>query len=131
MKCRVLSHKFAGILALSCSLAAGSAYAASDSFASLMDAAMSRMDRAMMQPASGDVDRDFAAMMIPHHQGAVDMAQAELRYGHDPVLLRLAQGILVEQRQEIEVMQRALVDLPASAAPQTMPHPHMQMEQHK
>jgi Domain of unknown function (DUF305) len=56
----------------------------------------------------GDPDRDFAAMMIPHHQGAVDMARVELQFGKNPVLRRLAQGIIVEQLQEIEVMQREL-----------------------
>jgi uncharacterized protein (DUF305 family) len=61
---------------------------------------------------SGDPDRDFAAMMIPHHQGAVDMARVELQFGKDPVLRRLAQGIIVEQLQEIEVMQRELRQLP-------------------
>ena len=83
-----------------------------DTFASVMRTAMARMDRDMMQPASGDPDRDFAAMMIPHHQGAVEMAEAELRFGHDPVLRRLAQGIIVEQRQEIAVMSQALAALP-------------------
>jgi uncharacterized protein (DUF305 family) len=47
-------------------------------------------------------------MMIPHHQGAIDMAKAELTYGRDPVLRRLAQEIVVTQQQEIEVMRRAL-----------------------
>jgi len=50
------------------------ATAAADSFAAMMDTAMATMDRAMMAPSSGDPDRDFAAMMIPHHQGAIDMA---------------------------------------------------------
>jgi uncharacterized protein (DUF305 family) len=49
-------------------------------------------------------------MMIPHHQGAVDMALVELRFGHDERLRRLAQGIIVEQRQEIEVMRRILAN---------------------
>ena len=57
---------------------------------------------------SGDRDRDFAAMMIPHHQGAVDMARIELQFGKNPVLRRLAQGIIIEQLQEIEVMRREL-----------------------
>ena len=83
-----------------------------DTFASTMRSAMARMDDAMMAPASGDADRDFAAMMIPHHQGAVEMAEAELRFGNDPVLRRLAQGIIVEQRQEIAVMHQALAALP-------------------
>ncbi len=75
------------------------------SFQRLMDEAMSSMDRGMENAAmTGDPDHDFAAMMIPHHQGAIDMAKAELLYGKDPVLRRLAQEIIVTQEQEIEVM---------------------------
>lgn len=80
-------------------------------FAKAMAEAMQRMDHDMMVAASGDPDRDFARMMIPHHQGAIDMARAELQYGRDPVLRRLAQGIIVEQHQEIEVMRRRLDSL--------------------
>ena len=47
-------------------------------------------------------------MIIAHHQGAIDMAKVELIYGRDPILRRLAQGIIVEQQQEIELMQRSL-----------------------
>ena len=73
-----------------------------------MAQAMRRMDEGMMIRPSGNPDRDFAAMMIPHHQGAIDMAKAELQFGRDPVLRRLAQGIIVEQQQEIELMRRRL-----------------------
>jgi uncharacterized protein (DUF305 family) len=45
-------------------------------------------------------------MMIPHHQGAIDMAKAELLYGKDPVLRRLAQEIIITQNSEIQVMQQ-------------------------
>jgi uncharacterized protein (DUF305 family) len=72
------------------------------------DAAMAKMMGSMTIKPAGDVDRDFAAMMIPHHQGAIDMAKLELSYGHDPVLRRLAQAIVVEQQQEIDLMQRSL-----------------------
>lgn len=96
-----------------------------NTFAAVMAAAMERMDHDMMTPPSGDADRDFATMMIPHHQGAVEMAEAELRFGSDPVLRRLAQGIIVEQRQEIAVMHQAIAALPPApiAAPDmtTMP----------
>ena len=116
--------------ALGLGLAAGAAAAQgqaviADTFASVMVAAMARMDHDMMAPATGDADRDFAVMMIPHHQGAVEMAEAELRFGHDPVLRRLAEGIIVEQRQEIAVMRQAIAALPAppTAAP-TMMHMH-------
>jgi uncharacterized protein (DUF305 family) len=85
------------------------------SFTALMTQAMERMHKDMSIVPSGDPDRDFAAMMIPHHQGAVDMAKVELQFGKNPVLRRLAQGIIVEQLQEIEVMQRELRQLPAAA----------------
>ncbi len=74
-------------------------------FLQAMDTGMKVMDRDMSAAAmTGDIDRDFAAMMIPHHQGAIDMAKAELRYGKDPVIRRLAQEILVDQESEIDAM---------------------------
>ena len=86
-----------------------------EAFASDMAVAMNRMQHDMMVPASGDPDRDFAAMMIPHHQGAIDMAKVQLRYGRDTALRRLAQKIIIEQGQEIAVMQRFVDQHPASA----------------
>ena len=65
---------------------------------------------------------DFAAMMIPHHQGAIDMAVAELRHGHNERLKRIAQEIIVDQQQEIAAMRLALGQkLPASRPAPTMP----------
>src|SRR5258708_14984272 len=58
--------------------------------------------------AAGDPDRDFARMMIAHHQGAIDMARVELQFGHDERLKRLAQEMIVTQTQEIAVMQSAV-----------------------
>jgi uncharacterized protein (DUF305 family) len=73
---------------------------------------------------SGDVDHDFAAMMIPHHQGAIDMAAAELRYGRNEQLRRIAQEIVVDQQQEIAAMDLALdLPLPAPAAAPTQAAP--------
>jgi uncharacterized protein (DUF305 family) len=74
-------------------------------------AAMSKMMAAMAVRPSGDVDRDFVATMVPHHQGAIEMAQAQLRYGHNEQLRRLAQEIIVEQTQEIAAMRLAVEDL--------------------
>ncbi|OSJ17153.1 hypothetical protein BST63_24395 [Bradyrhizobium canariense] len=71
------------------------------------DLAMSDMTRAMLVKPTGDVDHDFAAMMIPHHQGAIDMARAELKYGHNEDLRRLAQNIIAQQQHEISIMRRA------------------------
>lgn len=92
-------------------------------FATAMDAAMERMMADMHVSPSGDVDRDFVNMMIPHHQGAIDMAVAELRYGTDPNLKRIAQEIIVDQQQEIAAMRLAVGDpLPPSApAPTQQP----------
>ncbi len=86
------------------------------SFHRAMAEAMDRMTDDMAIPHTGDADRDFAAMMIPHHQGAIDMAKVQLQYGRDPILRRLAQAIIVEQQQEIDVMRRELSRLPSSAA---------------
>jgi uncharacterized protein (DUF305 family) len=72
------------------------------------DAAVARMMAAMKIKPSGDVDHDFVAMMVPHHQGAVDMAEAELRYGHNERLRRISQEIVVTQEEEIATMRLAL-----------------------
>jgi uncharacterized protein (DUF305 family) len=86
------------------------------------EAAMSKMMAAMTVKPSGDVDQDFAAVMIPHHQGAIEMAEAELRYGRNEQLRRLAQEIIVSQTQEIAAMRLALGQpLPAPAAVPTEP----------
>jgi uncharacterized protein (DUF305 family) len=70
-----------------------------------MDAKMKVMDHDMASaPMTGNVDHDFVVMMIPHHQGAIDMAKGELSYGKDPVLRRLAEEIIVDQKSEIDVM---------------------------
>jgi uncharacterized protein (DUF305 family) len=98
--------------------AAVSAWAGSNLAAFAVDsgAAMTRMMAAMNVKPSGDVDQDFAAMMIPHHQGAIEMAQAELRYGKNEQLRRIAQEIIVDQNQEIVAMHLALQQpLPPSA----------------
>src|ERR1700723_1143096 len=71
-------------------------------------AAMDKMMDGMAPKPSGDVDQDFVAMMVPHHQSAIDMAQAELRHGHNEQLHRIAQEIIVEQQQEIVAMRLAL-----------------------
>ena len=71
-------------------------------------AAMAKMMSAMKVRPSGDVDADFVAMMVPHHQGAIDMAKVQLLHGKDPQMRRLAQEIITDQQLEIELMQRWL-----------------------
>jgi Domain of unknown function (DUF305) len=72
------------------------------------NAAMARMMAAMNVKPSGDVDAEFVALMVPHHQGAIDMAQAQLRYGRNEQLRRIAQEIIVTQQQEIAAMRLAV-----------------------
>jgi uncharacterized protein (DUF305 family) len=75
-------------------------------FAVLMADAMAVMDDGMQRaPLTGVAEHDFVAMMIPHHQGAIDMAKALLAYSSDRELRNLAQGIITEQQNEIKVMQ--------------------------
>jgi uncharacterized protein (DUF305 family) len=69
---------------------------------------MKTMMAAMAIPPSGDVDADFVAMMVPHHQGAIDMALAEVRHGRNERLRRIAHEIIVTQQQEISAMRLAL-----------------------
>jgi uncharacterized protein (DUF305 family) len=83
-------------------------------FMQFMNESMERMDNGMKSaPMNGDVDHDFATMMMPHHQGAIDMAKAELAYGKDPVMRRLAEEIIVDQQSEIQAMQLWLSKKPA------------------
>ena len=53
---------------------------------------------------SGDPSMDFVMMMIPHHQAAIDMAEAYLKYGNDPTLTRMAKNIIAGQKKEIKEM---------------------------
>ena len=63
-------------------------------------------------------------MMVPHHQGAIDMAQAELQYGRNEQLRRMAQQIVGQQQQEITAMRLAVGDEPSVASPtQAAPAP--------
>ena len=90
-------------------------------YAALIDDAMNVMHHGMTQaPTNGIPDHDFVAMMIPHHQGAIDMAKALLLYGKDPALRNLAQGIITEQQNEIRLMQAWLLRYQATL-PQSMP----------
>ncbi len=85
------------------------------SYLAANDVAMKRMMSEMAVRPTGDIDRDFVSMMSPHHQGAIDMAQAVLRHGHNEQIRRLAQEIIVTQQQEIAAMRLAIGDpLPRS-----------------
>jgi uncharacterized protein (DUF305 family) len=97
------------------SAASGAASDSNRQYGAMVDGAMAAMHDGMAQaPMNGQADHDFASMMIPHHQGAVDMARAELLYGTNPVLRRLAQEIIITQGQEIDVMRMELQKPPAA-----------------
>jgi uncharacterized protein (DUF305 family) len=92
-------------------------------FNAQMNASMNKMMAAMSIKPSGNVDKDFVDAMVPHHQGAIDMAVAELRYGRNVKVRRIAQEIIVTQQQEIAAMRQAVGEpLPPSVpAPDQIP----------
>jgi len=87
-------------------------------FDQLMGDSMNVMHKGMHSaPYTGNPDRDFVTMMIPHHQGAIDMAKAILLYGKDEQLKRLAQEIIADQQNEVQLMQLWLSKHPDGADP--------------
>ena len=82
-----------------------------------MMAAMERMNRTMMDPANmtGNPDQDLVSMMIPHHQGAIDMAHIYLRTGRDPQIRRMVTKIIADQEREIREMRAWQARHPAPA----------------
>jgi hypothetical protein len=102
-----------------CARAFGSASPAEAPYLAENVSAMTKMMIDMGITPSGDVDTDFVAMMVPHHQGAIEMAQAQLRYGRNEPLRRMAQEIIVTQLQEITAMRLSL----GQALPPSVPSP--------
>lgn len=131
------------LLAVALAFVVGASVSASPADAPFLaenNAAMVKMMKAMDVKATGNADKDFVAAMVPHHQGAIDMSIAILRYGHNEQLKRLAQEIIVTQQQEIAVMRLAVGEplppsvpapdqpsAPVSTQDSSMPH---RMEMH-
>ena len=76
---------------------------ASKGYMDAMSSMQSKMPKDMMDP-----DTDFARMMIPHHQGAIDMANVELQYGKDPVFRKMAEKMIKDQQKEVANLQKRL-----------------------
>lgn len=84
-----------------------------------MDAGMKKMMDDMHSPGySGNPDVDFLAMMIPHHEGAVEMARLVLIHGRDPLVRKLAEDIIAVQQVEIEAMKHRLLILLSRSDPE-------------
>jgi uncharacterized protein (DUF305 family) len=72
------------------------------------DAAVSEMAQASLTSPSGDVDRDFVGMIAARDQATMELARAELMYGHNDEIRRLAQNIVAQQQHDISAMKQAL-----------------------
>ncbi len=100
MKTKVLVAAVAIAALPALGLAADNATAVKEAF----DGANQKMMTGMGMQPTGDADMDFVMMMIPHHEGAIDMAKIELQYGKDKKLRALATDIVAAQEKEIAEM---------------------------
>ena len=81
------------------------------------ETAMAGMMKGMMMTMTGKPDLDFVQGMMPHHQGAIDMAKVVLQYGKDPEIKKLAEGVVKAQEGEIAFMKDWLAKADQAAFP--------------
>lgn len=87
-------------------MAHGAAPAASSPSTAAYQKGGEKMMKDMDGPYTGNADKDFVSHMIPHHEGAVSMAEVELKYGKDPEIRKLAKNVIKAQQQEIAFMKK-------------------------
>jgi uncharacterized protein (DUF305 family) len=104
MKLAIASVIIAGAAALAATAIAQD----SPSSKAYMDAHHKMMSSMEKMKPSGDPDKDFLTMMIPHHQGAIDMAEVQVKYGKDEKVKAMAQKIIDDQEREIAEMKKML-----------------------
>ncbi len=118
-------QSLAGYIGAACSAAFRSAPITEQPFLTENIDAMTKMMVDMGIRPTGDVDRDFVEMMVPHHRGAIAMAIAVLRHGHNERIKRLAQEIIVTQQEEIAALRLAVGEsLPVSTPSPTIQQRH-------
>lgn len=118
---------YAALLGLALALPAVAESPGHSAYLHGMHASMAKMMEDMeAAEMTGDPDRDFLAMMIPHHAGAVEMARLQLIHGRDPLVRRLAEEILASQQSEIAAMQARLqiIKNRKHGDPNEYPSPH-------
>ncbi len=102
----------AGLVAVPAALYAQSGGDAGAASAAFMAANHAMMGDMMAMPSSGDPDKDFVLMMMPHHEGAIAMAKVELQYGDDPDIRALAEAVVAAQAKEVAFMKEWLEKQP-------------------
>lgn len=103
-----MRHRLAKAIAICFVIGAtGPVFAQDAGYQAEMDAVHKKMMEDMTaMKSTGDPDMDFAMMMMPHHQGAIDMAEVQLKYGKDPTLKEMARKIIEAQKAEIEEFEK-------------------------
>ena len=101
----LMAIAFSSALALVAAAQTGGSAQNSPATQAYLQAMGDMTDKMKDMTPSGDPSMDFVMTMMPHHQAAVEMAQAYLKYGKDPTLTRMAKNIISSQKREIKEME--------------------------